>query len=133
MSPSDNTPAEDPSRPSLEDALTNPGAVKINVQGAYIVDDQAPTPDSISDGDGVHYERKDIRLPHHTSVVRHVAVDVSVSQTNPPRNGSPQEHYALTTACRHASTDRRLIGEAGIFYKGIAIAAGRRPPQFYEL
>ncbi|CRG82813.1 type II pantothenate kinase [Talaromyces islandicus] len=91
MSPSDHVSAEaDPSRPSLEDAIINPGAVKINVQGAYIVDDQPPTPDSIPDGDGVHYERKDIRLPHHTSVVSHVAVDVSVSQTNLPRNGSPQ-------------------------------------------
>jgi hypothetical protein len=25
----------------------------------------------------VHYENKDIRLPHHTGVVSHVAVDVS--------------------------------------------------------
>jgi type II pantothenate kinase len=85
MSPSNNASAEvDPSRPSLEDAITNPGTVKINVQGAYIVDDQPPTPDSIPDGDGVHYERKDIRLPHHTSVVSHVAVDVSVSKDKSP-------------------------------------------------
>ena len=78
MSPTQNNSAEtDPSRPSLEDAIINPGAVKINVQGAYIVDDQPPTPESPAEEDGVVYERKDIRLPHHTSVVSHVAVDVS--------------------------------------------------------
>jgi type II pantothenate kinase len=54
--------------------------VKINVQGAYIVDDQPPTPESPPEEDGVVYERKDIRLPHHTSVVSHVAVDVSRMQ-----------------------------------------------------
>lgn len=79
MSPTQNNSAEtDPSRPSLEDAIINhPGAVKINVQGAYIVDDQPPTPESPAEEDGIVYERKDIRLPHHTSVVSHVAVDVS--------------------------------------------------------
>lgn len=78
MSPTHNHSAEtDPSRPSLEDAIINPGAVKINVQGAYIVDDQPPTPESPAEEDGIVYERKDIRLPHHTSVVSHVAVDVS--------------------------------------------------------
>ncbi|OKL62809.1 hypothetical protein UA08_01878 [Talaromyces atroroseus] len=80
MSPSQNASAEaDPSRPSLEEAIINPGAVKINVQGAYIVDDQPETPDSPADEDGIVYERKDIRLPHHTSVVSHVAVDIGGS------------------------------------------------------
>ncbi|KAF3397454.1 hypothetical protein DPV78_008148 [Talaromyces pinophilus] len=80
MSPTQNHSAEtDPSRPSLEDAIINPGAVKINVQGAYIVDDQPPTPESPAEEDGIVYERKDIRLPHHTSVVSHVAVDIGGS------------------------------------------------------
>lgn len=92
MSPSHNAHAEvDPSRPSLEDAIINPGAVKINVKGAYIVDDQPPTPESLPEEDGVVYERKDIRLPHHTSVVSHVAVDVS----DKPRGNSPQSRLAL--------------------------------------
>lgn len=77
MLPIQNNHADDPSRPSLEEAIINPGAVKINVQGAYIVDDQPPTPETPTEEDGVVYERKDIRLPHHTSVVSHVAVDVS--------------------------------------------------------
>lgn len=59
-------------------AITNPGAVKINVKGAFIVDEE-PRSRSRSpiEADGVHYESKDIRLPHHTGVVSHVAVDVS--------------------------------------------------------
>jgi type II pantothenate kinase len=54
----------------------NPSSVKINVEGAFIVDDEANGRNSAGE-DGVHYERKDIRLPHHTAVVSHVAVDVS--------------------------------------------------------
>lgn len=52
-----------------------PASVTINVEGAFIVDELAST----SNGDAsefVHYEHKDIRLPHHTDVVSHVAVDV---------------------------------------------------------
>jgi type II pantothenate kinase len=60
----------------LEKAITNPGAVKINVKGAFIVDED-PRSKSPVRLDGVHYEGHDIRLPHHTGVVSHVAVDVS--------------------------------------------------------
>lgn len=80
MSPASDRPSESDvrrKRPGrLEEAISNPGAVKINVTGAFIVDDdvRARTP---VDTDGVHYENKDIRLPHHTGVVSHVAVDVS--------------------------------------------------------
>ncbi|CAG8026976.1 unnamed protein product [Penicillium salamii] len=59
----------------LEEAITNPGAVKINVKGAFIVDDE-PRSRSPVEAEGVHYENKDIRLPHHTGVVSHVAVDI---------------------------------------------------------
>jgi hypothetical protein len=61
----------------LEEAISNPGSVKINVKGAFIIDDE-PTTKNSDEGDGIHYERKDIRLPHHTGVVSHVAVDVCV-------------------------------------------------------
>lgn len=60
----------------LEQAITNPGSVKINVKGAFIVDDD-PRSKSPVRTDGVHYEGHDIRLPHHTGLVSHVAVDVS--------------------------------------------------------
>lgn len=62
--------------PRLEEAISNPGAVKINVTGAFIIDDE-PRSRSPVEGEGVHYENKDIRLPHHTGVVSHIAVDVS--------------------------------------------------------
>ncbi|KAJ5766798.1 uncharacterized protein N7511_004414 [Penicillium nucicola] len=81
MAPSD-IPEVDPSlrrkRPArLEEAITNPGAVKINVTGAFIVDDEVRS--KSPEAEGVHYENKDIRLPHHTGVVSHVAVDIGGS------------------------------------------------------
>ncbi|XRM37711.1 hypothetical protein ABZX51_001170 [Aspergillus tubingensis] len=62
----------------LEQAITNPGSVKINVKGAFIVDDD-PRSKSPVRTDGVHYEGHDIRLPHHTGLVSHVAVDIGGS------------------------------------------------------
>ncbi|BCR91505.1 pantothenate kinase [Aspergillus chevalieri] len=61
-------------------AIANPGAVKINVEGAFIVDEE-PRSRSRSpiEAEGVHYESQDIRLPHHTGVVSHVAVDIGGS------------------------------------------------------
>lgn len=51
-------------------------AVKINVEGAFIVDDEEPGDRNGVGSEHVHWEHKDIRLPHHTDVVSHVAVDV---------------------------------------------------------
>ncbi|KAL4897533.1 fumble-domain-containing protein [Aspergillus ambiguus] len=62
----------------LEQAISNPGAVKINVKGAFIVDED-PRSKSPVRTDGVHYEGHDIRLPHHTGLVSHVAVDIGGS------------------------------------------------------
>ncbi|KAJ5624384.1 hypothetical protein N7510_000693 [Penicillium lagena] len=76
--PSDRKDESRKARPRLEEAITNPGAVKINVTGAFIVDDE-PRSKSPVDAEGVHYENKDIRLPHHTGVVSHVAVDIGGS------------------------------------------------------
>ncbi|KAM5431688.1 putative pantothenate kinase [Microsporum canis] len=58
----------------LRETISNPGSVKINVKGAFILDERAAH--RRDDADGVHYEHKDIRLPHHTDVVSHVAVDI---------------------------------------------------------
>ncbi|KAL1957358.1 hypothetical protein VTO42DRAFT_6038 [Malbranchea cinnamomea] len=62
----------------LQEAISKPGSVKINVKGAFIVDEDSEptTPPNAVELDGVHYEKKDIRLPHHTGVVSHVAVDI---------------------------------------------------------
>lgn len=52
-----------------------PASVKINVEGAFIVNDETVTRNGGSEF--VKWEQKDIRLPHHTDVVSHIAVDVS--------------------------------------------------------
>ena len=59
-------------QPDIQDAITHPGAVRINVQGAFIVDDDPTTPQS----DDYEHDTKDIRLPNHTAVVSHIAIDV---------------------------------------------------------
>lgn len=59
----------------IQDTIQHPGSVRINVQGAFIVDEEQPdTPQS----EDYEHDPHDIRLPNHTSVVSHVAVDVSV-------------------------------------------------------
>lgn len=57
----------------IEDTILHPGNVRINVQGAFIVDEEPVTPRS----DDYEHDPRDIRLPNHTSVVSHIAVDVS--------------------------------------------------------
>lgn len=64
----------------IDSTITHPGSVRINVKGAYIVDtpEEPGTPANISASAGnSYYETKDIRLPNHTAVVSHIAVDVS--------------------------------------------------------
>ncbi|KAJ4377777.1 hypothetical protein N0V83_000607 [Neocucurbitaria cava] len=59
----------------IQDIL-HPGNVRINVQGAFIVDEEQPgTPQS----EDYEHDPKDIRLPNHTAVVSHVAVDIGGS------------------------------------------------------
>ena len=67
---SETTPATgtDPGHSAL-----HPGPVRINVQGAFVVDEESP------DGrahPGHQHITKDIRLPNHTAAISHVAVDV---------------------------------------------------------
>ena len=61
----------------IDETIHRPGAVKINVAGAFITEESGTnTPLNVDDeAAGVH-DTRDIRLPHHTSVVSHVAVDV---------------------------------------------------------
>lgn len=118
MAPSEITTEPDARRkgPRIEEAISNPGAVKINVKGAFIVDDE-PRSRSPVDAEGVHYENKDIRLPHHTGVVSHVAVDVSCIASGPfffprrrwlprtvdrPRNPADGERQLSTSRLRTA-------------------------------
>ena len=59
-------------------SVPKPGDVRINVKGAFIVeDDEEPgTPEEDFDGEGYQLERRGIRLPNHKAVVSHIAVDV---------------------------------------------------------
>lgn len=66
----------------IHSSIRKPGSVKINVQGAFIVDAESTTPqrtNSLGNGRGspTHHETSDIRLPNHTGGVSHIAVDVS--------------------------------------------------------
>lgn len=62
----------------IDETLSHPGSVRINVKGAFIVDQDSATPTSPNGRSGSpgHHETKDIRLPNHTAVVSHIAVDV---------------------------------------------------------
>lgn len=67
----------------IDSTIIRPGSVKINVKGAFIVDPDMATP-SNGNGNGngngrgspTHHETSDIRLPNHTAVVSHIAIDV---------------------------------------------------------
>ena len=60
---------------ALDETILSPGAVKINVQGAFIVDEDI-THEVVAGEDGAQHDTRDIRLPHHEAVVSHVALDV---------------------------------------------------------
>lgn len=121
--------------PRVEEAISNPGAVKINVTGAFIVDDDDRSRSPV-EADGVHYENKDIRLPHHTGVVSHVAVDVSLSFCLPrTATDTPQS----AKVCEDGSTDhncyldRRITREARLLYSGARRGGQWRSPELYQL
>ncbi|KAF2199862.1 fumble-domain-containing protein [Delitschia confertaspora ATCC 74209] len=64
------------SQSDIHETITHPGTVRINVQGAFIVDDEEPaTPQS----EDYEHDPRDIRLPNHTAVVSHIAVDIGGS------------------------------------------------------
>lgn len=65
----------------IDNTIIHPGSVKINVEGAFIVD-QDPTSNeyyAVVTANGGSHDTKDIRLPNHTAVVSHIAVDIGGS------------------------------------------------------
>lgn len=70
----------------IDNTIFKPGSVKINVEGAFIVDPDTATPalrENGADNGRVspsHHETSDIRLPNHTAVVSHIAVDVGTGK-----------------------------------------------------
>ena len=59
----------------IDSTISHPGSVRINVKGAFIVDQGATTPAN-GRGSPDHHQTQDIRLPNHHAVVSHIAVDV---------------------------------------------------------
>jgi type II pantothenate kinase len=63
----------------IDSTIIHPGSVKINVKGAFIVDQDSGSPNgSTVHANGGSYDTNDIRLPNHTAVVSHIAIDVSL-------------------------------------------------------
>lgn len=72
--PAFGRPRRTTAQSDIQEAILHPGNVRINVQGAFIVDEEHPgTPQS----EDYEHDPKDIRLPNHTAVVSHIALDVS--------------------------------------------------------
>jgi type II pantothenate kinase len=62
----------------IDSTIHKPGSVKINVKGAFIVDPDLATPRS-GTGTPPARETSDIRLPNHTAIVSHIAIDIGGS------------------------------------------------------
>ena len=60
-------------------AVPHPGTIKINVQGAFIVNEESSPTLEVLDGIDYEQDTNDIRLPNHRTVVSHVAVDVRIA------------------------------------------------------
>ncbi|KAJ6264150.1 hypothetical protein Dda_0292 [Drechslerella dactyloides] len=60
---------------TIDSAIVHPGTIRINVEGAFIVDEEAGSPPKALKPSGTN----DIRLPHHSSEVSHIAVDIGGS------------------------------------------------------
>lgn len=64
----------------IDSTINHPGSVRINVKGAFIVDQNASSPTAAQFSGRAspdHHQPQDIRLPNHTAVVSHIAIDVS--------------------------------------------------------
>jgi type II pantothenate kinase len=92
----------------IDSTINHPGSVKINVQGAFIVDQKSVSPDR-GDSHGGSHDTRDIRLPNHTAVVSHIAVDVryimelffAIQATDArTRSGDPLPNWYISRANR---------------------------------
>ena len=106
---------------AIDDTFTRPGSVRINVTGAFIVSDGSVTP-QVHEEDGVVHDTGDIRLPHHTAVVSHVAVDVPL----PP----PLTRLNILTAI---ATDWGLPRQTGLLHPRTPFPFARRTAQLPEI
>jgi hypothetical protein len=122
--PPQSAPAQRPrtftNTAEIDNTIIHPGSVKINVQGAFIVDQEATTPNGAGPNGGSH-DTKDIRLPNHTAVVSHIAVDVS------PR-------YVLINQCiTNFTPDWGFPGQARLLFPRTAFNRTRWTIKFHKL
>ena len=118
----------------IDKTIIHPGAVRINVEGAFIVDSHpgspAETPTPKNGRLSPSHETSDIRLPNHTAVVSHIAVDVSCpAQTRTSAARDIPECNALTGL----RPDRWLPGEASLLHPRSPQHRARRQAQFPQL
>jgi hypothetical protein len=103
----------------IDSTIIHPGSVKINVQGAFIVDQEAITPNGAGPNGG-SYDTKDIRLPNHTAVVSHIAVDAS-----PPE-------VLINECLTNFMLDWRLPGQARLLLPRTTFNRTRWPIEFHK-
>lgn len=104
----------------IDNTISHPGSVKINVEGAFIVDRDSTSPNR-SGVDGANHETTDIRLPNHTAVVSHIAVDVRY----PP--------WCVARLSSDCVADWRISSQTRILLARTATSEARRTPELYEL
>jgi hypothetical protein len=106
----------------IDSTITHPGSVKINVTGAFIVDQDSSSPTNVNGStNGGSHDTKDIRLPNHTAVVSHIAVDVCFYPL------FPQSGPLMTMA------DWRLPSQARLLLPRTQVPRARRPSKLHEL
>lgn len=136
----------------IDSTINHPGSVKINVKGAFIVDQSSSSPVGANfngRGSPDHHQTKDIRLPNHTAVISHIAIDVSrldtpyllsiigmdargisslaTTPTFPRPMLTGQELTALS------SPDRRLPRQARLLFPRGLLHRARRPAELHLL
>lgn len=89
----------------MQSTIQQPGSIKINVAGAYIIDHEvedsshgsntsSPTGSQEGEEQSYQHHNRDIRLPNHTSIVSHVAADIGGSLAKvvyfSRENGNPE-------------------------------------------
>ena len=88
----------------IQSRIDNPGSVRINSKGAYIVDGTSTPSEESIDAEYEH-DPRDIRLPNHTKTVSHIAIDVRTIPMTCIGN-----LYLIFTY----STDWRIVSKAGL-------------------
>ncbi len=114
----------------IDSTINHPGSVKINVKGAFIVDQD---PLSLSGAiNSTCHDTKDIRLPNHTAVVSHIAVDVCFLPYIFGRNLCVWL-YILIDPLLIAILDWRFLGQTRLLFSRTTFQRARWAPELHEL